>query len=272
LFYYQHHIGDYRRDTGHLTLLEHGIYRQLLDHYYITEKPLDANAMRLVCVRTADECESYARVLADFFIERDGQYFHKRCDHEIDKFKGKASKARTSAKARWNKNNDLDIDANAMRTHSEGNANQLTNKPNNQSTNQPINKDKTKQKKDHPLADMPEGFNKDIWDDFQVIRKAKAAPLTKTALKGIAKQAGLAGITLEDALQECCTRGWQSFRADWITKPQQGTQSGKFNIHAYTRNELSKALEQGMAREVVDSGPAQEVFSDLPSKIHQRFP
>ena len=132
MFYYQHHIGDYRRDTGHLTLLEHGIYRQLLDHYYISEKPLDANAMRLVCVRTTDECEAYSRVLADFFIERDGVYFHNRCDHEIAKFKGKASKASSSAKVRWNKNNDLGIDANALRTHSEGNANQLTNKPTNQ--------------------------------------------------------------------------------------------------------------------------------------------
>jgi len=135
MFYYQHHIGDYRRDTGHLTLLEHGIYRQLLDHYYISEKPLDANAMRLVCVRTTDECEAYARVLADFFVERDGAYFHKRCDHEIDKFKGKSAKAMTSAKARWNKNNDLCIDANALPTHTEGNANQLTNKPINQLTN-----------------------------------------------------------------------------------------------------------------------------------------
>ena len=134
MFYYQHHIGDYRRDTGHLTLLEHGIYRQLLDHYYISEKPLDANAMRLVCVRTTDECEAYARVLADFFVERGGVYFHKRCDHEIDKFKGKSAKAITSAKARWNKNNDLGIDANALPTHTEGNANQLTNKPINQLT------------------------------------------------------------------------------------------------------------------------------------------
>ena len=93
LFYYQHHIGDYRRDTGHLTLLEHGIYRQLLDHYYITEKPLDANAMRLVCVRTAEEEQAYKRVLADFFHEQKGKYFHKRCHFEISKYKDKSGKA-----------------------------------------------------------------------------------------------------------------------------------------------------------------------------------
>lgn len=122
-----------------------------------------------------------------------------------------------------------------------------------------------KQKKDHPLADMPEGFNKDIWDDFQFIRKAKVAPLTKTALKGIAKQARLAGITLEDALQECCTRGWQSFRADWINKPQQGTQSGKFNAGKYIRDQLK--MESQLAEKIVGSGVAQEIGNDLPDQI-----
>jgi uncharacterized protein YdaU (DUF1376 family) len=49
MHHYQHHIGDYRRDTMHLTLLEHGVYRQLIDLYYLQEKPLDANAMRKKC-------------------------------------------------------------------------------------------------------------------------------------------------------------------------------------------------------------------------------
>jgi Protein of unknown function (DUF1376) len=48
MYYYQHHIGDYRKDTSHLSLIEHGIYRQLLDLYYITEKPLDKKSIRLI--------------------------------------------------------------------------------------------------------------------------------------------------------------------------------------------------------------------------------
>jgi len=42
LHYYTFNIGDYRRDTGHLSLLEHGIYRQLIDSYYLSEKPIAA--------------------------------------------------------------------------------------------------------------------------------------------------------------------------------------------------------------------------------------
>ena len=37
MHYYQHNIADYRKDTIHLTLLEHGVYRQLLDQYYLTQ-------------------------------------------------------------------------------------------------------------------------------------------------------------------------------------------------------------------------------------------
>lgn len=129
MYYYQHHIGDYRRDTGHLTLLEHGIYRQLLDLYYITEKPLDANALRLISARTPDEQDATRLVLKEFFILENGAYIHKRCEDEISRFHEKSNKASASAKARWNKNNNLQ-DANALQTHSDGNADgMLTNKP-----------------------------------------------------------------------------------------------------------------------------------------------
>ena len=137
MFYFQHHIGDYRRDTGHLTLLEHGIYRQLIDLYYITERPLDASAMRLVCVRTADEEQAYKRVLADFFHEHNGKYFHKRCDREISRYKDKSSKATDSAKKRWHKIKDLPP-ANALPTQWYIDANgMLTKEPINPITNEP---------------------------------------------------------------------------------------------------------------------------------------
>ena len=60
-------------------------------------------------------------------------------------------------------------------------------------------------------ASVPEA----LWDDFLALRAAKRAPLTVTAMTGIEREATKAGITLEAALQMCCERGWQSFRADW---------------------------------------------------------
>jgi uncharacterized protein YdaU (DUF1376 family) len=117
--YYTHHIGDYKRDTAHLSLTEHGIYRQLLDLYYLTENPLDANAMRLIAARTNEEQELTKTILNEFFENTAAGYVHKRCEVEINRIYDKSDKARASAKARWNKAND----ANAMRTQCEVHAN-----------------------------------------------------------------------------------------------------------------------------------------------------
>lgn len=64
----------------------------------------------------------------------------------------------------------------------------------------------------------PENVTQQTWDDFNAIRKAKKAPLTETALKRIGSEAEKAKIDLETALQVCCERGWQGFKADWYTK------------------------------------------------------
>jgi len=130
--HYRHHIGDYRKDTAHLSLLEHGIYRQALDLYYLEEQPLPADLgrlMRLLCVRNADEERSLCAVLADFFQKTEEGYVHIRCERELEEIYAKSDKARESAMKRWSakkqpvsgkKKRD---NANAMRPHSERNAN-----------------------------------------------------------------------------------------------------------------------------------------------------
>lgn len=125
MHYYSHNIGDYRKDTGHLSLLEHGVYRQLLDTCYLSEKPLNldhAELMRTHCARTADEMRAVETVLKDFFVSTPEGYIHKRCDIEIEAFHSKSDSARESAKARWARVR-AEKEAEAMRTHSEGNAN-----------------------------------------------------------------------------------------------------------------------------------------------------
>lgn len=62
-------------------------------------------------------------------------------------------------------------------------------------------------------GDVPES----VWADFLMIRKAKRAPMTATALHSIQREADKAGISITDALATCCERGWQSFKAEWVT-------------------------------------------------------
>ena len=115
--YYERHIGDYLKDTAHLSLLEPGIYAPLLDIYSTREHAIpDAQVMRLVGARSDEERSAVRDVLNEFFT-RDGEVWrHTRCDRELSKYAEKQRKASASANARWSKPQK---DANAMRTHTE---------------------------------------------------------------------------------------------------------------------------------------------------------
>lgn len=126
--YYERHIGDYLKDTSHLSLLEHGVYTRLLDVYYTRECGIPADqAARLIGARSKDELAALRAVLEEFFVLSDGAYAQPRAEREIARYQDKQSKAKRSAEARWNKHEShTEGNANAlpdaMRTHTEGNA------------------------------------------------------------------------------------------------------------------------------------------------------
>jgi uncharacterized protein YdaU (DUF1376 family) len=104
--YYSHHIGDYTTDTAHLSLLEDGAYRRLMDRYYTTEAPLpldEAALFRVIRARQPEEQEAVRVVLTEFFTLTDSGWTHKRCDAEIEAFKAKSGKAAEAANKRWGK-------------------------------------------------------------------------------------------------------------------------------------------------------------------------
>lgn len=97
--YYPHHIGDFDRDTRHLTLTQRGAYRELLDLYYKTEQPLKADVRWLckrVCARSVDEIEAIEFVLEEFFYLAEKGYENPRCNSEIAKYRS-TSKSRSKA-------------------------------------------------------------------------------------------------------------------------------------------------------------------------------
>ena len=99
--YYKHHLGDYAAATRHLSLLEHGIYRCLIDIYYISEAPLpkDLRAIcRLVCARSKDEREAVELILEEFFLPTDNGWRNSRCDLEIEAAQAKSEKNREIGK------------------------------------------------------------------------------------------------------------------------------------------------------------------------------
>lgn len=74
-------------------------------------------------------------------------------------------------------------------------------------------------------ASRPDDVSEKVWADFLAVRKVKRAPLTDTALEGIAREAATAGISLNDAIAYCCSAGWQGFNAGWYAN-REGSKSG----------------------------------------------
>ena len=99
MHYFQFNIADYRKDTAHLSLLEHGVYRQLMDSYYLDEKPIETKSvMRRLSIRTKEEKESFENVVSDFFLTSEcGKFItHKRIDAEIQKYHDKVETAKAN--------------------------------------------------------------------------------------------------------------------------------------------------------------------------------
>jgi len=112
MHYYQHHIGDFIKDTSFLTNEEIGIYLKLIWLYYDTEKPLPNNLFELgMKTGTRDNQLVLEGLLEMFFVldEENKCWIHTRCDKEIEHYKqqlniaSKAGKA-SAAKRAMNRN------------------------------------------------------------------------------------------------------------------------------------------------------------------------
>lgn len=68
--------------------------------------------------------------------------------------------------------------------------------------------------------EIPYGVTEQTWADFKRLRAAKKAPITTRAIEAINKEAMIAGMSLENALRECCARGWTGFKAEWVRSKQ----------------------------------------------------
>jgi uncharacterized protein YdaU (DUF1376 family) len=87
-FWYARHYKDYQQDTSHLSILEHGAYTLLLDLYYLSGKPLMADAMALarqVRCLLPEERLAMESVLHQFFVLEEDGWHNKRADEEIAK-------------------------------------------------------------------------------------------------------------------------------------------------------------------------------------------
>ncbi len=250
--FYKRHIGDYLRDAGHLTLLEHGAYTRLLDVYYTREGAIpEEQAARLIGARTREERDAVDRVLAEFFELVDGAWTQRRCEREIEAATTKAERNREIGRRggrpkKTETQTDTDTDT---ETEPRKNPDGFREEPNGNPSQTPdtrLHKPDKEERKDTRSArsappDRPGDVPEKVWNDFLAIRKAKRAPLTETALDGIAREAAKAGMTLPQALAKCCERGWQGFEAKWVER-EAGAARGRESVSDFNRRSTEEAL------------------------------
>ena len=241
MFYYSHHIGDFIRDTSRLNDAQCMAYLRLIWAYYDTEHPLDTTPEKLAFQVGAD-VEDVRQILEHYFLLEDGMYIHLRCEKEIQNFRNKSKKASESANARWK-------NAKGMRTHSERNANE----PKSDANQEP-------RTKNH--INTPDGVSDSVWQEFKSIRKAKKAPITQRVLEMLQTEADKAGWTLEKALSECCLRGWQAFKADWV-KDKTFAKQDIIHTTVPGRQERDPALAKLDADRLTTKPPSLDVLARL---------
>jgi uncharacterized protein YdaU (DUF1376 family) len=125
--YYQHHIGDFRAGTFTMDRLERWLYRDMMDMYYDSEKPLPLDHDELFyTLGTTVEQERTAveRLLKFKFKKTTEGYRHERCDSEILAFHAKGEKASAAGKASaairaTKKPTDVEPDSNGRSTSAQ---------------------------------------------------------------------------------------------------------------------------------------------------------
>src|SRR4051812_25549136 len=97
------HIGDYKKDTGHLRAAGHGAYVLLCMHYWATGGlPNDDKQLAAIACMTDREWKAPLPVLRALF-KGEGEWRHKRIDEELieaeAKYEKRANAGREGGKA-----------------------------------------------------------------------------------------------------------------------------------------------------------------------------
>jgi len=187
--FYSFHVGDYIKQTVHLSAMEDICYRRLLDMYYDTERPIPLETQS-VSRRLRLDTELVDSVLSEFFLRTEEGWRNARCDAEIASYQHKAAVNRTNGKlgGRPKKTQSVSF---ANPTQSEQNPNQ-----------EPITKN---QDKEHSSPAKPDDGFAEFWKAYP--RKVGKGAALKAWMKIKSKSEALRLIL--DAL------AWQRTSEQW---------------------------------------------------------
>lgn len=196
MYYYKFNIADWHLATSHLSLEEEAIYFRLINYYYDTENPIPQETQSVIRrLRLGKHSDLVSIVLQEFFVLEDGFWHHKRCDDEISQYHDKAEVNQINGK--------------------KGGRPKKTQSVSKDNPDITLTKNQEPITKNHIKDITPVGVSDSVFQDYLKIRKAQKKPWTPTAQKLMENEAKKANITLQEAMEMCCARGWIGFKAEW---------------------------------------------------------
>jgi hypothetical protein len=97
-----------------------------------------------------------------------------------------------------------------------------------------------------PSVRKPEDVSERTWMDWQQLRRAKRAPVTETVIDGARKEAGKAGMLLEEFLKVWCRRGSQGLEAAWLKPEERGSPASGETPYQRNQRELVEQATGGL--------------------------
>lgn len=92
-------IGDYQKDTMRLSTVQHGAYLLMLMEYWVNGPlPDDDDDLASITKLSDGEWAKHKAKLSRFFVIRDGFWFNKRADEEIEAAKKRREASRRNGK------------------------------------------------------------------------------------------------------------------------------------------------------------------------------
>jgi len=248
MHYYQHHIGDFIKDTSFLTNEEIGIYLKLIWLYYDSEKPLPNNLFELgMKTGTRDNTEMLSGLLEMFFSFHSIEdcWHHNRCDKEIAHYKQQLTTASKAGKA-----SALKRALNKNPTSVEQTLNERSTEVQPTNNQQPLTKNQEKKTLGKRLA-SDFSFPKE-WEEFCQTERPELSPVkTFDQFKDYwIAQAGQKGVKLD----------WFATWRNWVRSTNAPKQNpyDVVRLTVASKNEPDPALEKIKADEKVTRPPTPE--------------
>lgn len=244
--FYKHYIGDFQRDTGHLSLTERGAYLCLIHHYYATEKPLPndhAALCRIAGAIDAAEREAVRAVMA-FFEPVESGLMHKRIEAEIEKSGriadtnrdiavAREARRRATREARTEHEPSTNRAPGVPRTWHEQSTHQTPDTRHQTSSEPTVLKKKARERAPAveavPIAALVDaGMDEPTAAEFIAHKARLKAPLTPRAWADHLRESAKAGWTAQEAAEKVMAKQWKGFEAKYVADqplPQRSPQT-----------------------------------------------